>query len=231
MAFIFDYAYQNRRIVMGREELTRRMAWLGNWQRIRIGVRCAFISPGVQGQYVAPVVIGIFSSSGVGGGFLADRSEAYVGVATGASYPATLNLGATGSNISANWSGQTTIKKVDSTTTLSNSGAQVQFVSVAPTVARSILIADFTKSATGTWAMSLGAPSSAANALTDKTYTNFFDDACRSDATPSGYVVATVNMTAPGTPFVNKVLDTVSVTTTSSALRLMIQDIIIVRLN
>lgn len=214
---------------MGYEEVSRKLEWAGNWQRIRIGIRGRLVAP-FAGTWVAQFAVGAFSSAGVGGAYLADRSEGWSGLITGLAVGTNLNFAPTGSNLYAQWGGMSSFRRANTTTTLLASAATAQFFSATSAI-HSALIVDILKSTTGTWTVQNQAPSSSANALTDKTYAQFLNDVAKTDATPTGYTNLSVAATAPGAPFINKTLDMVSFAWTHSSIRFQLQNIVVVRVN
>lgn len=227
MAFLIDPIWKQGRLILGNEEIYRRMSFAGRWQRIRIGIRGCIIG-GYTGIWQASMALGVFNSSGIGGGFMADRSEALITMPTGVSYPANMTLANTGGNLYARWTGATAFRRLNNVITQSNTASTAQFFS-AMTAIHSVYIVDIVKAAAN-WTAAATAPSSSANALTDKSYAQFLNDVARTDAVPTGYAGLSATVVAPGSAYTNKVLDTVSFAWTSSTLRFQLQNIVVVRI-
>lgn len=214
------------------------MSWGGNWQQIRIAARGNIVSPGYVGgtYYNASLALGVFASTDIGGGFLADRSEAYIGGVGGTNYAwntgavsHTLTFGNTGSSHYATQTGYTSVKKVNDTVTLANSTNTTCYASAMPAV-RSGFILQILKSTTGAWGLTWYWNSAAATAIVDKSWSAWVDDAVRTDATPTGYTAVAIAPANPGAPFINKTLDSVSLCWTHSSIRFQLQDLLVVRI-
>lgn len=229
MAHMFETGRIQRRMLMGYEEVSRKLEFGGNWQRIRIGIRGRLVAP-FAGTWSAQFAAGAFSSAGVGGAYLADRSEGWIGALTGTTIGANLNFAPTGSTLYAQWGGMAGWRRANITTTLLASATTAQFFSATSAI-HSALIVDILKSTAGLWTVQVQAPSSAANALIDKTYAQFLNDATKTDATPTGYTNLSVAPTNPGAPFINKTLDMVSFAWTHSSIRFQLQNLVVVRVN
>lgn len=205
------------------------MSWGSNWQRIRIGIRGSYADPGYQGSVVCPVALGVFSSSGVGGGFLADRSQAYFGVTTGSTFPGVHTFQATGSNHWLYWGGFAVTRRVDTAVTNTNSATTNMFFSATPATVRSGMFLDISRAA-GTWTITLTAPSTSANALIDKGWMQWTDDLSNTTGTVTGYTTVSLSYANPGSPFNDKIFDTVSIANYSSLFRFILQDVSIIRI-
>lgn len=211
---------------MTNEEITRKLGFGSRWMRARIGVRGRMIVP-YDGTWSASLVVGFFASTGIGGSFFSDRSECLLGCATATNYPSTLSAYHTGSNAYTSWLGTTIVRRSNATLTQFNTTATALYFSAAESV-RSMFIFDYLRTASGAHYFYAYAPSSAANALVDVSYSTFMDNMARVGSTPSGYTQLTTNSSI-GAPWTSQIMDSVFVAWTGAVCKFEVQNIEVVR--